>query len=330
MSTIICALDWGIGHASRSLALAERLRAGGESVDFAAAGLARTMLLREAGAGVTVHELPPYRVDYRSSNMTLGVLRQLPKIGSTVWREHRALDEILRRHAYDRIISDSRFGCFSRRVRSVFLTHQLHPIFGVPLAGNLYRRYLEWAFDEFWVPDAEGPDRLSGQLSDPRGYDPVRYLGPLSRLERSSPESDILYDYFALLSGPEPQRSRLEKILVQSLSHLPGRHLIVGGRPGVADEQRGYRSGEVRLERRNFVAATELSLLLRQSKKIICRSGYSTLMDLDQLGIREALLVPTPGQTEQEYLARRWVEQRGGGWVTQENVQFMLTNSAMS
>lgn len=316
---LICALDWGIGHASRSLALAQRLVQNGEQVDFAAAGNALKMLQREWSVPALFHQLAAYNIDYRSSNMVVNIGRQLPRILRVIFQERQQLNTLLTTQRYDRIISDSRFGCYSKAVPSVMLTHQLQPIFGLPLVGGIYRSYLQNNFGEFWVPDYAPPMNLSGALSTLSGYKTVSYIGSLSRLSNIPTTSEQVYDYGCLLSGPEPQRTYFEEMLINQLSRVAGHHWIVAGRPGQSERSLIVDSPTTKIERISFSPAALTSLLLRQSKKIICRSGYSTLMDLDKLGIQDILLVPTPGQTEQIYLAKRWAELGRARWVRQED-----------
>ncbi|PHI21398.1 hypothetical protein CEQ90_03090 [Lewinellaceae bacterium SD302] len=305
---LIAVLDWGLGHASRSLALATRLETAGEIVDFASTGPALLMLKRERPLA-KIHPLPAYDVGYQSSNMVVNIGRQLPGILRTVQQEHKALAEILRQEAYERIISDSRFGCYARNIDCVMLTHQLHPIFGSPLAAKIYRWFLTRNFSEFWVPDHPGLPRMSGVLSDSRGYPVVNYIGPLSRLQKPlkiGPE--LHYDLVALLSGPEPQRTYLEDIIFQALQTGSGRYLIVAGRPDkVYDQPVVLTKDGGSIERIAYSNAQQTAAYLTGAKRIICRSGYSTLMDLASLEVEaRIILVPTPGQTEQEYLAKQW------------------------
>lgn len=321
---LICVLDWGIGHASRSLALARRLVDHGETVNFASAGGALAMLRHEWDEPARFFPLVAYNIDYRSSKMAINVGRQLPKIINTVRKEHRQLANILQAAPHDRVISDSRFGCFHSRIPSVMLTHQLHPIFGLPLAGNLYRWFLQRNFSEFWVPDHQPPGNLSGQLSDPCGYSVVNYVGPLSRLKVAPPPIKKIYDYGCLLSGPEPQRTYLEELLLKKLKTVPGKHWVVAGQPGKRGWDTVMDSPASRIDSIAFSSAEKTALLLRQSRKIICRSGYSTLMDLDHLRIENILLIPTPGQTEQIYLAQRWADLGRANWVPQKQLDKMV------
>lgn len=306
---LICALDWGLGHASRCLALADGLEAAGESVIFASSGPAAAFLRRERPTAI-VHTLPSYRVTYPSRWMPLNVVRQLPRWLRVIYQENRELARLVRQERIDRIISDNRFGCYHHVVPSVFLTHQLHPITHEYVVARLYRAYLQ-RYDEFWVPD--WPDRrLSGQLSRPAGYAPVHYLGPLSRLPPQSETESASFDVLALLSGPEPQRSWLEQVVLDQLDSRPGHHVLVRGLPAGGPPLRPPAGVTVH----DFADAGRLARLLPAAGRVVCRSGYSTLMDVHAVtDPQKMILIPTPGQTEQIYLARRQTEQTGCRWL---------------
>ncbi|MEL7159175.1 MAG: glycosyltransferase [Bacteroidota bacterium] len=306
MSTLLCVLDWGLGHAARSLALAEQLRADGEKTDLASCGRALKFLRREL-PGETIHELPPYAVRYPTGNMPFNVAVQLPKWLRTIYRERRRTAELVQELGADRVISDSRFGCYVPGVKSILLTHQLHPIFGFAPMSLAYVRYLR-RFDEIWVPDHPGSP-LSGELSAPRGYRNVRFIGPLSRLKPTDP-APTTWRTVSLLSGPEPMRSQLETTLLRQLPALAGPHLLIRGIPDARDEQREN------ITVKGFADAHFLAQNLPVAEYIICRAGYSTLMDLDRLAVSAKLiLIPTPGQTEQAYLARTQVQRKDGATV---------------
>ncbi|OAV43146.1 glycosyltransferase [Lewinella sp. 4G2] len=303
MRTLVCVLDWGLGHASRSLALLDHSLLAGDEVFLASSGPAAQFLRRER-PDLPLFELPAYAVRYPTGNMPLNVALQFPRWWWTARREGQATRRLVREHRINRIVSDNRFGCHVAGVPSVFLTHQLHPITHSRPVSWLYRHYLK-KFGEFWVPDTRD-QQLSGELSAPTGYENVRYIGPLSRLESVAAEGDRLRT-LSILSGPEPMRSRLEQALLTQLSRLPGRHHLVRGVPGTTDPPK--REG---IDITSFADRTTLSKLIARADTIICRSGYSTLMDLAAVQYGGKLvLIPTPGQTEQEYLALAQVESKG-------------------
>ena len=314
--TLICVLDWGLGHASRSLALADRLEERGEKTFFASCGRARKFIETER-PGTIVYELPAYAVTYPTRSMPLNVGLQLPRWLRTIWRERRCCARLVEELGIDRIVSDNRFGCYLPNIPSIFLTHQLHPITHNRLVSWMYRKYLQ-RFDAFWVPDHPAPaDRVSGKLSRAEGYHDVRYIGPLSRLRIAVPPATSAFQVLALLSGPEPMRTQLENIVVAQLRGLPGQHVLVRGLPGSAAPLPNLPDN---LTAHNFANGTLLSQLLPATQHIICRSGYSTLMDVYAVTEGHKLfLIPTPGQTEQIYLAQREAQRVGCQFVLEQD-----------
>lgn len=296
---LVTVLDWGLGHAARCLPLLRLLQRNGCRLIVGSAGPALELLRREC-PDLTLLPMPAYRVRYPFSSMALNMVLQGPRLLLTLWREWRWTRRIAGRYRPELILSDSRFGCFHARTPSVFLSHQLRPIAPSPVV-RLYRWWLLNRFTERWVPAGPPPGNLAGRLADPEGMQPVFFTGNLSRFGNKSdePVPEHSLAVLALLSGPEPQRSRLEKELLDELRSAPGECMLVRGLPGAPD----YR--QPGLSVRGAAFGEELRTLMLRARRIICRSGYSTLLDLAALG-RQARLIPTPGQTEQEYLARRW------------------------
>ncbi len=313
-------LNWGLGHATRCIPIVRELQRQGAEVILASDGRALELLRREFPELMAL-ELPGYHIRYRSINMIWSMGLQLPRILLGVWREHRSVAKIIRRHAISGIVSDNRYGCFHRTVRSIFITHQLlikvaesgseipgHPtllsLFSEKIANYFNRRYLS-RFDECWVPDLPDEPNLSGELghgmkSEMGGG--LKYLGALSRMRRF--EVPRKYDAVAVLSGPEPQRSFLEREIIEQAKGLPYRFLIVQGKTETTERHFIEKNVEVV----SHLASNDLNEAMLAAGVFIGRSGYSTIMDLARLGL-SALLVPTPGQTEQEYLAARFSKQ---------------------
>lgn len=304
---LVAPLDWGLGHAARCVPVIRALAERGACPVIASAGPALDLLRREFPELPAVR-LPAYGVQYPGKDMIWDIALQLPHIGRTAWREHRLLRRIIDDYKIRGVISDNRFGCFSRRVPSVFITHQVH--IRVPAAG--LERLVRWAngwllqrYDACWIPDTAEMPGLAGELSHPVSLPHCRYIGPLSRLGPGRDPVDA-YDVVFLLSGPEPQRSLLERELLAQAARLKGKRLLlVRGLP--ADDAPLRQEGAVTIV--SYLEASVLGPLLAACGLVVCRSGYSTIMDLARLE-KNAVLIPTPGQTEQEYLAS-WLGEAG-------------------
>jgi len=310
---LLAVLDWGLGHASRCVPLVERWRAAGDRVTVASAGPALALLQASVPAAEFL-ELPAYAVRYPGKNMVWNMAQQGPRLARVIGQEHRMLQQFLRTHAVDQVVSDGRFGCYHPAVESIWLAHQLHIQYPQPVlaqgANAVYHAYLRRHFQVVWIPDWAGEASLAGQLSRPVARLPHRYLGPLSRFAQTVPAAPTTttYPWLALLSGPEPQRSLLEQEIRTAFTRAGVRALLVRGVPGSTTIQR-HPSG---IDTVDWLLGADLHRQVMAAEQLVCRSGYSSLMDLHYWQ-KNALLVPTPGQTEQAYLARYWAAR---GWAT--------------
>ncbi len=303
-------LGWGLGHATRCIPLIRELHRQGAIVVLASDGDALA-LLRQTFPDLHSFELPGYNVKYKAQSMTWNMAWQLPKIIRAIWLEHRLLRHLVKSQGIDGIISDNRFGCFASKKRSIFLTHQVNiqvPFFLANRAVNYLNHLIVKQFDECWIPDVASIKNLSGELSHPikpRLRAKAKYIGALSQLEKSNAATKR-YDAIVVLSGPEPQRTRLEKAIIEQAEHLEGQMLIVQGRPGQQREASALISKNIEIVA--SMTGEQLQQAILKSSVFIGRSGYSTVMDLARLG-KPALLIPTPGQTEQEYLAAKFLRE---------------------
>jgi uncharacterized protein (TIGR00661 family) len=233
--------------------------------------------------------------------MSLSMLLQSPKILLGIKKEKIALEEIIKDYNIDGVISDNRFGLSTKKVPCTFITHQLQiqsPYFTAAIQQFNYN-YIN-RFNACWVMDDE-KENLAGSLSKPEILpDNTIYIGMQSRFEKREVEKK--YEFLGIVSGPEPQRSILEKGLIKALQGRKGNSLIVLGKTELSkSEQIGN------LTIRSHLNAENLNTAILQAELIICRPGYSTIMDLAKLG-KKAIFIPTPGQTEQEYLAEYFME----------------------
>ncbi|MCC5915926.1 MAG: glycosyltransferase [Cryomorphaceae bacterium] len=296
---LFCVLNWGLGHATRSTPIIRSMLAKGHEVHIASDGEALEVLKSEF-PGCSFHQLPPYNIKYgKKNNLWFMMLVKGPAIFTSILKENKVVNQLVKAHNFDRIISDNRLGCYNSWCRNVYITHQLKILGG--LGGKVltffHRNYM-LKFQEIWIPDTR-KHTLSGKLSMWRTKKiHKRYLGFLSRLTvpATLPEKDI--DILLLLSGPEPQRSVFENLLVNGLKDFDKKVVLVRG------SKKPLETNFPNREIYDLADAGQISNLLARSKVVVCRSGYSTLMDIYPFNV-SPLLIPTPGQTEQEYLANR-------------------------
>ena len=301
---LVAPLDWGLGHATRCIPIIRMLRDCKAEVLIGAEGAAAILQNREF-PNIQILPLNGYRIKYTKSKVFFffNILLQLPKIARAVNYEKRWLDKIIETQKIDIVISDNRLGLSSKKIPCYFITHQLHIKSGNSFLDKIIQKvnysYIN-QFKECWVPDLEDKNSYAGELSHPQILPqvPVKYIGLLSRFQKSDVQKK--YKLAIVLSGPEPQRTIFEnKILVQ-LKIIDDSVLLVRGLP---DEKYPLKSLSQNITYYNHLHAEALSVAMQQSEVVLSRSGYSTIMDLIAIE-QNAFLVPTPGQTEQEYLAK--------------------------
>lgn len=310
---MVAPLDWGLGHATRCIPITRALIANGFTVFLAAEG-AQAQLLRTEFPDLVILPLEGYRVRYSKSRwaLPLVLLLQMPRLLKTIRKEHQWLSKTIKDHRIDFVISDNRYGLYSEKVSSVFITHQLQIKAPFAWLEQIIQRINYHYINRFtacWVPDGYNDNALAGILSHPLRMPgiPVHYIGLLSRF--SETDEVPLFDYCILLSGPEPQRTLLEEQLIKGLSGIRANCLLVRGKPGDGSEL----AVPPHIKVKNHLGGYELEKAIGQSRCIISRSGYTTVMELLSMG-KKALLIPTPGQTEQEYLAK--ILQEKGACIT--------------
>lgn len=298
---LVAPLDWGLGHAARCVPVIQELIKSDAEVIIAAHRLPLEFLKREFPTVETI-PCPGYEVQYPSANgnMALTMASQIPKILNKIRTENRWLQKTIEEKKINGVISDQRFGLYTQKIPCCFITHQL--MIKSPFFEHLLHRinlsFVE-KFSVCWIPDFEGDENLSGDLSHkyplPKNSE---YIGPLSRFSVTEDRTDpVVYPLMAVCSGPEPQRTVFEKIIFSQIKKNRIKAVVVRGMAGT-DEH--YADGNTEIH--SHLDSKELESKILSSALILARPGYSTIMDLAALG-KKAILIPTPGQTEQEYLA---------------------------
>ncbi|MBU8892934.1 MAG: hypothetical protein KOO66_09155 [Bacteroidales bacterium] len=301
---LICPLNWGLGHATRLVPLIKLLIRNDFDIRIAASGDSLVFLKKEFQK-LKFIDFPNYEVRYsRSNSQVFRLLMAIPKIIFYSLKEHWQVKKIIKKKNIDIIISDNRYGLWCKNAYSIFITHQLNAKFPGFLrvfepgfrmiTGLIIKKY-----DECWIPDCYGDDSLAGELSQlNKKVQRIYYTGIFSRFknskerETSEKELDILF----ILSGPEPQRSVFETTIYNQAVKTQHKIVLVRGTTTINKKHFSFPVYDL-------LESEKLLSLINKSEIIVCRSGYSSIMDLIALN-KKAILVPTPGQTEQEYLAQ--------------------------
>ncbi|WP_435623652.1 glycosyltransferase [Flagellimonas sp.] len=306
---LVAPLNWGLGHSTRCIPIINALLVHGHQPYIASDGVALSLLQKEFPA-LPAFELPSYKITYaeKGRNFKVKMIWDSPKVIKAMTKEKKAIKKLVKQHQLDGVISDNRLGGYYKKVPCVFITHQLNVLSGNTtwMSSKAHQNIIK-KFDACWVPDVEGKPNLTGKLGHlKKKKKNLRYLGPLSRFEKKKKKT--VYDLMVLLSGPEPQRSFLEEKLLEELKNYRGDVLFVKGKIEEKQTHETLDHSKYRLDLYNFMQSKELENAINQSKLILCRSGYTTVMDLAKLE-KKAFFIPTPGQYEQEYLAKRMQKQ---------------------
>ncbi|HEX5151820.1 MAG TPA: glycosyltransferase [Parafilimonas sp.] len=307
---LIAPLDWGLGHATRCLVIIRALQKFNCDITVAASGKIKSLIQNEF-PNLYFLDLQGYNISYSRSKRTLPfkILLQIPKILKIIRFENKWLSQIIETKKFDAVISDNRFGFHTKQVASVFMTHQLQietNFWGTKtLLRHLNYQYIN-RFRECWVPDFADSLNISGQLSHPEILPaiPVKYLGPLSRFMKSNRSALIKFKYVAIISGPEPQRSVFEKKIIEVASKTDDEFLLVRGLPG--ERESTFLPSNCKAF--NHLNTNEMAEAIESGEFVVSRCGYTTVMEILSLQ-KKSILIPTPGQTEQEYLAKHLLKQ---------------------
>ena len=302
---LVAPLNWGLGHATRCIPIINALLETEFNPIIASDGLALE-LLRKEFPNLTCIELPSYNIKYpkKGSFFLLKLLLNSPTIIRAIIKEKKEVSKIVKKYDVGGIISDNRLGVRSKKVPSVFITHQLNIKSGITtkISSKIHQIIVN-KYAECWVPDVAGFPNLSGDLGHLKFPNPnIKYIGPLSRFNKV--DAEIKYDLMVLLSGPEPQRTFLEEILIVELQNFIGNIIFVKGQ--IEEKQTSEVVNNITFF--NFMESSQLEETINQSELVLCRSGYTTIMDLAKLE-KKAFFIPTPGQFEQEYLAKKFKEE---------------------
>lgn len=315
-------LNMGLGHATRSLPLMREFRDQGWEVLLGSSGRSLAFLRRELPECPYV-QTPDYAIEYsRGEGLLLKLALQAPRLARMIRAENRCCRRVVAEFKPDLIVSDHCYGMYHPQVPSYFISHQIYfalppaleRLEGLPAQLNFhyhrqYRRVI--------IPDLPGPrgGLLSGKLSRlPHDRNRYVYGGLLSSVCKYSGDESL--DLLVTISGPEPQRTLLEEKILAGIDRVPGRKVVVLGKSESAD---------LLLDRPDLKIYAHLpretmSRLFNQARMVVSRPGYSTLMELAELG-KPALLIPTPGQTEQTYLAEYMLENRWFYSVSQAQLE---------
>ena len=304
MEIIYGICSWGLGHATRSLPIIRALLKENHNITIISNGRSLDLLTKELHNKVKYVDIPDYP-QLLSENARQFMAKSVvywPLFIKRIESGLTKLSEILKKKNYDLIISDARYDVYSKKIPTFFISHQMRIMNPLRIkifesVSELFNQFFFKRFAKVIVPDFKD-DGLSGDLShnlkrvDEKN---IHYIGILSDFQQKKMKKDI--DYLISISGPEPQRSILERKLMSQSRNLEGNIVITLGKT-----EEKSKLNEENITTYTFLSKEKREELLNKSRMVISRSGYSTIMDLAIINTK-ALLIPTPGQIEQEYLS---------------------------
>lgn len=308
MKILFGVFDWGLGHSTRSMPLIKGLLDEGHEVHILTTGRALKVLSIEFKDKCKYFDVPSIGLEHTKTRFfVLNFILNIPRMLNNIRKGKKTVREIIKKEKYDKIISDGRVDVYDTNQNSYLINHQLR--FKTPLGTQTIAEFilsrLMKNYKYLIVPDFEN-NGLSGILGHNLKFikkDRIKYIGILSRIKEVKLKKDI--DYFISLSGPEPQRTILEENILSQIKSINGKIVIAGGNPDIK-----INSSLKKVRFYSFLDAKKQEKMMNSAKFIITRTGYTTMMEFCEVGIKNALLIPTPGQTEQEYLGDLYEEKK--------------------
>jgi len=263
--------DWGMGHLMRSIPIINQLIKQKNEILFAGT-IFQIDVLKEYIPSIETIAFPGRAFVFKGDgNWNMEILRNTRNL----------------------LLGIKRYGFRNKTVPSIFITHQINlPVKGIQNITNHWHKKQLQKFTSIWVLDDKNHS-FAGKLSTPKTSLPIDYIGIQSRFKKSDlPKKDFI---LAVISGPEPYAEQLFLEVIEIAKNTINTIKCIS--------PRNYHTETLpsNLEIVNHLSWKEKDALFYQCKSVISRSGYTTIMDLAVLQ-KPGLLIPTPGQNEQEYL----------------------------
>lgn len=297
---LVSPLNWGLGHATRCVPIVNALIDQNAEVIIGSDGNAAAFLKKEFPRLKHI-TMPNSEIKYYNGIPAwLSIMLQSLKFLHQIKQEQKFIDDFLQKNHVDFILSDNRYGVYSKKVKSILITHQLQIKSGIfDFIPNYFIRKQIAKFNQCLIPDFEPKgESLAGDLSHPsKSFKQIAYIGPLSRFKKThEPNQSNLIPI--LVSGPEPLKSRLIFKLIELLEKSDFKFLLLTGNTYKFETKRNKNIKIV-----SHLETKEMEFVLMESPIIISSGGYSSIMDYYCMQ-KQVIFIPFPGQTEQIYLSK--------------------------
>ena len=297
---LLSPLNWGLGHVSRTVPIIQWLLANENEV-IICCDESQERFYRNYFPEIwyVPHEGYPFKFK-GNGNWTLDILKTFSALHLFLKDEKRRVKDLVEKFNPDLIISDQRFGFISKKVKSVIISHQVNlPVSNWNLLARVWNRKLLSKFNEVWIPDTIEQE-FSGELSN-GNLKNKHFIGNCSRFKNVLKENSMSkvkqYKYLGIISGPAPYNKQLLDLLIKKMELSNQKVVVI-----IPEELYDESLNSELITAISSPSHKEFIELLLESKIVISRAGYSTLMDLVETK-NEGILIPTPGQAEQEYLS---------------------------
>ena len=325
-NVFIAPLNWGLGHATRLLPLIKYLVEKNYTVYIGASGRSKEILKQEVNKCFFI-DFPEYPIKYPQSRFFVSrfMLIVFPNMLLAMKKEKNRIKVLHEQYKFNLIISDNRFSLALKGVKSLLISHQLRyklpwPIQKMEWLPEYFNTRHFRKYDKIIIPDTNQNKTLTGDLSHNMRYLPAEklyYLGIMTDLEESIDGNNKAIDYFVIISGPEPQRTKFEKIILKQVCDLKGRIVVALGKP-----EKAYKIRMGNVEIYAYLNREKISYYMKKAKFIISRPGYTTVMEMIE-SKKHGLFIPTPGQIEQIYLAKYYLENKWCYYTSQYRIDLI-------
>lgn len=321
----------GLGHVSRSLAIASKLEKEGFDIYFVSYGDGYKLLKNERKD--KVFRMPKWSwVEGEDGGINfIDTLFSSPSLAGRFIKQVRRVNNLAKKIKPDLIVSDSEFASLAvskiRKIPSIYITNWLRvkvPTFGFKLSLS----FLEDLTEQIIVPDFPRPYTLVKEnlRAPPEILKKTKFVGLISRKRPSEVgkvKKEEFFDedkplVFISISGPGRSKE-IWKAFVDKLKLMITKNFIL-----TLGSLRGKKEKKSKnLWILNWVKAEERYKILKAADLLVSRAGFGTISDAIRFG-KKSILIPQSNQPEQFMNAKSMEEKGLGLMLHQEDVNSLI------
>ncbi len=291
---LLSPLNWGMGHVARCVPLIHQLIQQENRIIIACNESQKQIFLSYFPLlDYENHEGYPFKFNGKG-NFGKDLFLNFFKLTKRLKLEKKEVEKLVTKYKIDVILSDHRYGFISQKCTSIFITHQLNlPVLRhSKLVDHIHKKLIN-PFDFIWILDTP-ESKFAGKLSRNKIFENIEYIGPYSRFSLYDQQEKTI-PLVVIISGPEPYSKQFFKQQFEIANKKKDKTIFIVP---------SHYPTKSQFEQIEIIPSSDWKLtdnIILKAKKIVSRSGYSTIMDLNVLET-ESELFATKGQKEQEYL----------------------------